>query len=194
MNNQTLSVAVHGKYAVRRTPIQLEDEQGGKSLLIYASRKKPIIHGLSCVCFVVIGVAMMFDQISAGKYGMALAGLLAVGLFGFGIFFFWLRIIDDRPALVFDQQGVFDHTAITGSVRVLWSEIEEMQLHNGFLIARVRDPEAMLAARTPQDQFTLKQNLQFYGSPIHANVRELQCKTEQIEKAIKDFADLGHAS
>jgi hypothetical protein len=68
----------------------------------------------------------MFDNPFV-KYGAAIAAIL---FFGFGIFYFLRKLIDKKPGLIIDDNGIIDNSSAVSVGLIPWSDIEHISTTN----------------------------------------------------------------
>jgi hypothetical protein len=126
-------------------------------VIIKNSRLRPVVLLIAAIGFVVAGAWM----VSRGKP----FGWVAIAFFGSGALVFVWQIVDRRPRLTIDQNGVIDRTLGVG--RIVWSDIESAYLTsingNGFICLELGNPEkySKKMSKTRRAMSTVNRNLGF---------------------------------
>lgn len=115
-------------------------------ITIHSSRLKYAALLALALVFVLGGVLM----VARGKPDDHWVGWLGIAFFGAGIPIFLRQIVDSRPRLVLDEQGIFDRTLGVGVIP--WTEITGATLRavhfNHFICLEVRDPQRWTSQRS----------------------------------------------
>lgn len=155
---------------------------GGKVLLL-------IVAGLA---FVAIGYFMRTEPDAEGslilRYG---AGGAAMVFFGCCCLFGLRQCMQDKPALVFDAQGLRDHSSLIAVGLIPWPDIADWEVSavrgQQFLIVRVRAPECYLGKLGPLARLFGRFNLACYGSPIAISSAALQASFDEVLALVERY-------
>ncbi|WON85157.1 MULTISPECIES: STM3941 family protein [Chromobacterium] len=148
---------------------------GGKVLLL-------IVAGLA---FVVIGYFMWTEPDPEDslilRYG---AGGAAMIFFGCCCLFGLRQCMQDKPALIFNAQGLWDHSSLIAVGLIPWSDIADWEVSavrgQQFLIVKVRAPGVYLNKLGPVARLFSRFNSICYGSPIAISSSALQASFDEV--------------
>ncbi len=107
------------------------------------------------------------------------------------IVFIW-QIIDSRPRLVIDDNGIFDRTLRIGIIS--WADIEDAYLasinRQSFICLKLKDENKYLSKMTAIGKAIKSANIALGFQPININLSSLAVEPEQIcELIIKKAAE-----
>ena len=164
--------------------------------IIELSKTKIALAILGGTVFVAIGVWMLsLDEASIRSsrsfrlflnnptYVQGL-GLLSIVFFGFLALFFFKKLFDKKPGLIFSNSGIVDNASAAAAGFIPWSEvigadIFEMQQQK-MLIIHVSDPQKYVDRGNAVKRKLNQANYKMCGSPIAISANALKI----------DFADL----
>jgi len=134
-----------------------------------------------CAVFVVIGVLMLLFPRS-GEWSEMLAGWSGVIFFGFGLIVFLRQILDSRPRLVVDEQGIFDRTLSVGVIE--WQDIEHAYLNsvvgNPFISLVLNNPEKYLQRAMSSQKKLARLNKYLGAETININLSGIDKSPDEI--------------
>jgi hypothetical protein len=157
-----------------------------------ALNKSKLAKGLlSSIVFVIAGLWLLIEQPITDnpiinnpvvKYGAASAALL---FFGFATIFYLLKLIDKRPGIVINEEGLFDNSGAVSVGLVPWPDIKRVfiarVMKQEFLIIEVTNPEDYL---NRFKNFFKKKGMQYnvknYGSPVAISTNGLKCDVNEL--------------
>ncbi|HEX8130271.1 MAG TPA: STM3941 family protein, partial [Pyrinomonadaceae bacterium] len=99
--------------------------------------------------------------------GLGLVGIVFFGSFGL---YALKKLLDKKPALVFNSSGIIDNASSVSPGFIPWSEVVGAQIceiqNQKLLIIKVRDPQEYIARGSSLRQTINKANYKMVGSPI----------------------------
>lgn len=140
--------------------------------------KTKIIKGLvASLVFVAISAWILLRKHHTGnpvvdslfiKYGVSIGGII---FFGFTAIFLLTKMSDTKPALIINDDGIFDNSSATAVGLISWYDINRFSIlnvaKNQFLVVGVKNPELYIAAQmNPLKKLSLSFNQKRYGSPL----------------------------
>jgi hypothetical protein len=122
-----------------------------------------------------------------GFYGSALMGL-------FGLIFFTKKLLDSKPAIILDEEGLTDNMSAISLGFILWADINyvsELSIQptavstQWFVVIVLKEPEAYIEREAnPIKRMFLKLNNKNYGSPIHLSTNSLDIEHKALYRLI----------
>ncbi len=116
-------------------------------------------------------------------YGGALLGLL-------GIYFLSRKLIDKKPGLIIDDQGIIDNTTIFKFGLIPWRDISgiyersiqvSVASKQSFITIALKNPDEYISRETNAIKRKLIQaNANSYGSPVHISTNGLKMKSGEL--------------
>ncbi len=134
----------------------------------YNSKLKYIFLLVLSLIFVAIGVYAIFD--TAELWG----GIITAGFFGIGITFCLKEILDNRPRIIMDEDGITDRSIGVG--KILWSDINKAEImqirQNPFISLYVEETAApkYLKNLSLLKRFLVKTNKTFGFAQFNINL------------------------
>ena len=157
--------------------------------------------------FIIIGVWLVVEKPAIWKFPSE--GTFFMGTFvTFGSTLLFLmslvRIIDTRPALVLDHDGLTDRTNAMGVGRVRWADVRALRWmrvnpHKKFnwqrggrvLAIDVVDPEKYLRQASPIARWLMmKPWASKFGTPVFVHLWALKIHPERLEFLVEQFSGL----
>ena len=121
-----------------------------------------------------------------GNTSDAWIGWMSIVFFGAGIPLFAWQLIDSRPRLVIDNQGILDRTLGVGVIP--WPEITGAYLKsiqgNSFICLEVRDPERWLGQLSPVKRAMVSANEALGFTVLNLNLSAVAAEPSQILELI----------
>ena len=160
---------------------------------IELSKTKIALAILGTCVFVAIGVWLLsFDDASirsSRSFRLFLnnpmyvrgLGLLSIVLFGTLALFFFKKLFDKRPGLVFSHSGIVDNASAVSAGFIPWSEVIGSEIfempQQQMLIIMVRDPQKYVGRGNALKRKLNQANYKMCGSPIaiSSNTLKINC-------------------
>lgn len=107
-----------------------------------------------------------------------------------GIYFFSKRLIDKRPGLIIDENGITDNSSAFSFGLIPWSDIAQVYEFSiqasiasrpRFITVELHDPEKYISRETNSfKRNLLLLNLKNYGSPVHISTNGLEINPNDL--------------
>ena len=153
---------------------------GAGPLVIRSSRVHALVYRLGAAGFTEAG----FLMVESGQH--VVIGWLTVAFFGLGCLVFLWQVVDPRPRLVLDEEGVFDRTLGVGPIA--WSDIKGWYVRsiqgNDFVCLLVRNPAVYLGKLSRVRRALRRANRALGFTDLYLNLGGLALTTEEILAAI----------
>ena len=157
-------------------------------VVIMASRLKYILFLVAAAGFVAGGVFMLLHN---GPLWVAWLNIL---FFGSAIPLFIWQIIDRRPRLVFDDEGVSDRTLDVG--KILWRDINGAYLRsiqgNVFVCLHISDAEKYLGRLSPIKKAAAGVNEQLGFTPLSLNLSGVSVDPNQMLELVLKMSNVNN--
>lgn len=108
--------------------------------IVKTSLRKSIIYLLGCLLFVVVGI---FILSIANDISGKIIGFASIIFFGFGFIFLLYQVLNPRPRIIVDKNGITDRTLGIG--RINWEDIESAALQRDFIALELNNVKNYLA-------------------------------------------------
>lgn len=148
-------------------------------IVVKNSIGKYIFYSLLALIFVVGGIVILSVS---DDFESTLIGWLSIIFFGLGLIVFLIQILDSRPRIVIDQNGIFDRTLDIGIIE--WQDIQHAYLNsifgNDFISLVLRDNEKYLQRTTKTKAKLSKYNKTLGFETINLNLSGVNKKSGEI--------------
>lgn len=152
-----------------------------EKLIIKNSRWRYFFLLFGCLGFVATGIWML---ISGERFGW-----VAILFFGSGIPVAVWQIVDSRPRLVIDEQGVLDRTLGVG--RIAWHEIEAAYVvslsGNDFICLELSNPEKYLSKLSKIKRAMASANRRLGFTDFNLNLSGVDANTAEVFELVMKF-------
>jgi hypothetical protein len=140
---------------------------------------------LGSLAFVVGGIWLTF-YVEYDSFMQPLAGILSMAFFGLTGAIGIRKLLDNRPGLIINEQGIHDNSSGLSAGFIPWEDIEnigEITIKNQtFLQIFVKDPQKYLNRAQGWQKPAQKINYQWYGSVINISANSLKISFLELKK------------
>lgn len=154
-----------------------------RTLVVKSDIVEFVVYEIGCAGFVAVGVMMMLTE------NQPWLGLLATIFFGAGALLLSWQIIDRRPRLIIDSDGVFDR--MTGLGRIVWEDIESAQLQsvvgNHFISLELRDPSLYVMQMSWIRRLGARANTATGFSAVSLNLTGITVSPEEVLQIVQGY-------
>ena len=156
-----------------------------EKLAIKSSRWKHFALLAACLGFVAVG---LFIIINKGNW----FGLVPIFLFGGGIPIAVWQILDSRPRLIIDEEGVMDRTLGVG--RIEWRDIRGAYMASiqgtDFICLELRDPAKYNARLSNVRRALAKANIRLGFTDFSLNLIGVAANSYEVYELVLKFCEL----
>ncbi|MBN2614925.1 MAG: hypothetical protein JXR71_04465 [Bacteroidales bacterium] len=121
---------------------------------------------------------------------MMLMGIAGILFSGVTLIFGIRKLLNKKPGLIIDQQGITDNTTASSAGLIEWNDITAIEtkkvLTNRFMLIRVSNPDYYLNRVNGLKQKILRENLDLYETPISITTSTLKCTFQELEKLLNE--------
>ncbi len=171
--------------------------------IIELSKKKIALAILGTCVFVAIGIWMLsLEEASIRSsssfrlffnnpvYVQAL-GLLSIVLFGLLALFFFKKLFDKKPGLIFSSSGIVDNASAVAAGFIPWSEVIGAHIfevpQQKMLIIEVRDPQKYIDLGNAVKRKLNQANYKMCGSPIAISANALRIEFAELHSLFDHY-------
>ena len=171
--------------------------------IIELSKTKIALAILGTCAFVAIGIWMLsLDEASIRSsrsfrlfwnnpmYVKAL-GVLAIVLFGLLALFFFKKLFDKKPGLIFSSSGIVDNASAVAAGFIPWSEVLGAHVfevpQQKMLIIEVTDPQKYVDRGNAVKRKINQANYQMCGSPISISANALKIDFAELHSLFDQY-------
>ena len=145
-----------------------------EKLIIKNARWKQVLLLIASIGFVIAGIWIVSDGKSFGW--------VAILFFGAGIPIFIWQIVDARPRLIIDDQGILDRTLGIG--RIDWSDIDAAYVRsisgNDFICLELKNVEKYAAQLSSVKRAMSTANRELGFTDFNINLSGVDARTDEI--------------
>lgn len=171
--------------------------------IIELSKTKIALAIVGSSAFVAIGIWMLsLDEASIRSsrsfrlfwnnpmYVQAL-GLLSIAVFGLLALFFFKKLFDKKPGLVFSNSGIVDNASAAAAGFIPWSEVMGADIfemaQQKMLIIHVRDPQKYVDQGNAVKRKLNQANYNMCGSPIAISANALKINFVELHALFDQY-------
>lgn len=169
-------------------------------VVIPLSRTKILLLSLASALFVIGGIWLIStagERAGVDQYIHIVAGTAGVAFFGLCYIYLTAKLLDRRPGLVIDSEGIIDNSGGVSAGRIDWHDVQgfsQLRIHSQVLITiHVADPIKYINRGNVLRRWLMRLNLRYYGSPIHIFANSLQIDALRL-KALLDEGLANHTA
>lgn len=150
-------------------------------IAIPISKLKVALSFMICVALIVISIWIMTSPVSSASRGAAVLFALS---FGYGAIMFAKMILDSRPGLVLDEEGIFDPSGMSIVGKVRWEEIESISAlrikTERMIVVQLNDPAQYISRNKGMTRKRLTFHMAMFGSPIYISSGTLLIEFDEL--------------
>lgn len=157
------------------------------------SKRKVALILLGAIAFSIIGSWLWYVADTQTRYPpmflkvVSLANLCFFGLVGVYAF---VKLLDNRPGLIVDAEGIVDNSSAIAAGRVRWEEIAGLSVNSiagqSFVTIEVTDPSKYLERAGTFSRMMNVGNMKLVGSPINISSLALRIEFEELVRVLSD--------
>jgi hypothetical protein len=161
---------------------------------IKRSKKKSILIFLGAVAFVIGSFFMITTAESHDRYDpvfIKVVGVIGIVFFGLGALYIFYKLFDTKPALIIDNDGIFNNTSATSDGHMIpWREIKGIRIvkvrSTKFILVDIEKPEVFIKNFGGITNKLMSANNRMYGTPVSIACSFLERNTNDVFKIIAD--------
>lgn len=172
---------------------------GQDRIEIKLSKRKTLLTFLGAVAFVVVGIWMINEADNQHRYpptAFMATGYISIIFFGAAGLFIFYKLLDFKPGLVIDDEGIHDNSNASSAQLVKWGQIKgikvEQVMSTKFILIDIHDPKGFMANFGGLKKKLLMGNYKMYGTPISIISNSLKCDTDYLFKVISERMVVEH--
>lgn len=172
-----------------------------ENVTIPLSKRKLALLFAGAILFVIAGIYFLVQPrgfaspVTANKPFFFIVGVAAILFFGICAITILGKLLNTRPGLIINEQGIIDNSSGTSGGLIPWSEIagvKQAKVQNQrFILLMVTDPEKRIAAEPGSfKKRMMKINYRIYHTPVCITANGLRKNFDEVYKLInKAFAE-----
>jgi hypothetical protein len=153
--------------------------------VIYASRIKLFLLTCGSAAFMALGV-WFWNQ---GGIEPALIAVLTTSSSGVCLVFGISGLIQRKPALILNHEGLYDGSSALGGIVLHWQDVEGMYISSvrrqRFLSITVRNPDELLQQAGLLKAFLMRSNIALVGAPVNISAISFSMTFEELIQLFK---------
>ncbi|WP_054957251.1 STM3941 family protein [Paenibacillus dakarensis] len=139
------------------------------------------------VIFVIIGALLTYAGLSSSDKDsnwIAVIGIISMIFFGFGMFYFISRMINKKPSLIVNDEGITDQSSYIEAGVIPWGEIKNIELYsyiNQRMIGiQLHHPEKFMSKQKGFKKLLMRANQGLVNTPINIAESGLPISIDQL--------------
>lgn len=156
------------------------------------NKAKMMASGVGAFLFVVLGCLLIINTINNPDQIIPLVvkvgGSISIVFFGGVLIVIIIKLLDKKPAMVIDENGILDNASGVSAGLITWKDIThtriEQVMNNRFLIIYTTNPEKYLQKVSRTKAWLMKRNMAMYGSPITIPASTIKYNLNELQNLI----------
>lgn len=159
------------------------------------SKSKMILTFLGSLIFVLIGIWFLLNPPKSNHWFFGneivifVFGLAAILFFGLVAVTIFRKLLDKKPGLIINSQGIIDNSSGISAGLIPWTDIQQIKtvqvMSQRFLMFTVKNPQDYLdKASTTLKRNAMKVNYKTYGAPISISSNALKINFDELHKML----------
>ena len=148
------------------------------------SKTKIFLHLFGSILFVVLFIFIIVE-LQPSSF-IEVVGYCGILFFGFGCAVLIRKLLDHRPGLIIDQNGITDNTTYMSVGRIEWKDIVGLNTYQvestKMIIIYIENPEKYIKrAKNSLAAKSMRMSQSMTGSPLSINSGALQISHDELE-------------
>ena len=146
---------------------------------------------IAAVLFLIASV-YMFNAEPSRKYSsiyLQTWGLLGGGFSTLSSIYIFIKLFDNKPGLIIDEDGLWNNSSIISTHKVKWNELSSIRLKTvrseKILFLYFKDDESFIAKFNRIERFIMRLSISWFNSPIGISTRSLKYDIHKLDKELK---------
>jgi hypothetical protein len=118
------------------------------------------------------------------------AAVGGVPFFGLCAIYALFKVVDSRPGLIIDRQGIVDNSSAVAAGRILWHEVVDLEVSEikgqRFITIEVVDPKRFVDRGSLFARMLNAVNTEITGSPINIASTSLRIDFDRLVRVLTD--------
>lgn len=124
---------------------------------------------------------------------LRISALIGVVFFGFSLLFFLIKLMDRKPGLILDQEGLVDNADVLNAGRINWDNMVSVEpkqsMGQQILLLKLHEPEQVLQAQPWIKKIFMQWNQWIHGTPVTLSSAALEMDQEKLLELINQNKD-----
>lgn len=177
-----------------------------KEIIIPLSKKKFTLVLFGAVCFVVSGVWLFQNADTVARYPpififieiifIKIISVVCVIFFGLCGVYAFIKLFDNKPGLVINNDGIIDNSSYTSVGLIRWENITNVNTREFYgvkcLTIEVNNAEEILSKQTGLKKLLFDLHKGYIDSPVQISSTALKCDFQELYNTIKEQLTARH--
>lgn len=160
------------------------------STKIPLSKAKLAVGIAGSITFITLGYLMITDDFE--KYNTPFTrgvGIVCIVFFGIALLFSLYKLMDKKPGLIIDEDGITDNSGAVNAGLIEWKDIISIDvkkiISTDLLIIHVNDPDKYINRAGRQKAWLMRRSMGLYGTPINISSTALKYNFDELYKLLQ---------
>lgn len=158
----------------------------------YPSAKK--LFGLTFASMVFVAVGILLIVVGQWEEEtpiiMIIIGFISVGFFGLCLIYCLYRLMNKRPSIIINGDGIMDNSSYIGGGLLKWSDIQDVVLYEfmgqRFIGLKLHDIERFMAQQSGMKKALIRMNKRMINMPVNIPQSGVRMPLDQLYTLIKE--------
>jgi len=162
-----------------------------QQIIVPANKRFALFVLLGSILFITIGLILIRSAPESNYSPILLKtiGFIGTAFFSFTGLFCFRKLLDNKPALIINEIGIWNNTSIISSHTIKWSELRGVGLtkigNEKILFLYLNDNKSFLMKFNLMERLLMRLNLSFSNSPIGIASRSLKYNSEKLNRQLQ---------
>ncbi|EHB56690.1 MULTISPECIES: STM3941 family protein [Paenibacillus] len=139
---------------------------------------------LGSLFFVALGIFMLYAGLADRLIVLVIAGFICTVFFGAMLVFSTSKLVQRKPALVINDEGIIDRSSYVSVGAIPWNEIKSIDIYQvmneRFIGIEVHHPDEILARLPEWKQKLMRMNKRMTNATVHLSASGLSCNLNEL--------------
>lgn len=160
------------------------------------SKKKNFLAFLGSIVFILLGIQFILSPeqyvsfIHRNVELIKIIGFASVSFFGICLVYILFKILDKKPGLIINENGIIDNSNASSVGLISWSKIigirTQQVMSTKFLLIDVSNPIEFIEKSPSLKASLMKANFRMYGTPLSITSNSLNYNFDDLEKLLHE--------
>lgn len=158
----------------------------------YPGAKKLIGLAFGALVFVALGVLFIVLGQSEEEppIMVIIIGYISVGFFGLCLVYCLYRLVNKKPSIIINQNGIMDNSSYIGGGQLQWSDIADVVLYEfmgqKFIGLKLHDTERFMARQSGMKKAFIRMNRRMLDMPVNIPQSGVRMPLDKLYVLIKE--------
>jgi hypothetical protein len=168
-----------------------------KEISIKLSKRNTLLLLVGAMTFIAVSIWLWnYSNVQVQFSPVIVKFIAAIGVLFFTIclMFGVVKLFDNKPGLIINDQGIVNNTLGLNSQIIRWNNVKRLEVikikNTKILLVFTDNPSEVIEGANIWSKFFMQQNMKWYGTPISITATMLECNFEELLSYIKQYINV----